>query len=192
MRRGESVAAWFWYFALYSFLGFLVEVAFARVTRNPKKDRKCLYFLPLCPVYGLGVLAILALPAAIRENPWLFFLGVALSASGAEYLMGLFYERVLGVAFWDYSHLPLNLHGRVCPLFSFFWALLGSVAIPLVHPQVQALISRIPPALTLPAFLFLVMDVGFSVYVLRRDKTTDALLWYRHLPARGPQQSIEK
>lgn len=66
------------------------------------------------------------------------------------------------------------------------------MAIPLVHPQVQALISRIPPALTLPAFLFLVMDVGFSVYVLRRDKTTDALLWYRHLPARGPQQSIEK
>ena len=76
------MAAWLWYFVLYSFLGFLVEVAFARVTRNPKKDRKCLYFLPLCPVYGLGALAILALPAVIRENPWLFFLGVALAASG--------------------------------------------------------------------------------------------------------------
>ena len=55
---GESLlmAAWFWYFVLYSFLGFLVEVVFARITHNPKRDRKCLYFLPLCPVYGLGVL----------------------------------------------------------------------------------------------------------------------------------------
>ena len=58
------MAAWFWYFVLYSFLGFLVEVVFARITHNPKRDRKCLYFLPLCPVYGLGVLLMLALPAA--------------------------------------------------------------------------------------------------------------------------------
>ena len=36
------------------------------------------------------------------------------------------------------------------------------------------------------------MDVGFSVYVLRRDKTTDALRWYRHLSSPGAQHSIEK
>ena len=107
---GESLlmAAWFWYFVLYSFLGFLVEVVFARITHNPKRDRKCLYFLPLCPVYGLGVLLMLALPAA-RSNSWMLFLWAALSATGAEYLMDLFYDRVLGVSFWDYSHLPLNL-----------------------------------------------------------------------------------
>ena len=79
------MAAWFWYFVLYSFLGFLVEVVFARITHNPKRDRKCLYFLPLCPVYGLGVLLMLALPAA-RSNSWLLFLWAALSATGAEYL----------------------------------------------------------------------------------------------------------
>lgn len=127
------MAAWFWYFVLYSFLGFLVEVVFARITHNPKRDRKCLYFLPLCPVYGLGVLLMLALPAA-RSNPWLLFLWAALSATGAEYLMDLFYDRVLGVSFWDYSHLPLNLHGRVCLLFSFFWGILGLIAVRLVHP----------------------------------------------------------
>ena len=67
---GESLlmAAWFWYFVLYSFLGFLVEVVFARITHNPKRDRKCLYFLPLCPVYGLGVLLMLALPAAQAQQ----------------------------------------------------------------------------------------------------------------------------
>ena len=187
---GESLlmAAWFWYFVLYSFLGFLVEVVFARITHNPKRDRKCLYFLPLCPVYGLGVLLMLALPAA-RSNSWLLFLWAALSATGAEYLMDLFYDRVLGVSFWDYSHLPLNLHGRVCLLFSFFWGILGLIAVRLVHPLAAELVSRIPQAVTLPAALFLALDIGFSVFVLRRDGTTDALMWYRRLPARGARHS---
>lgn len=188
---GESLlmAAWFWYFVLYSFLGFLVEVVFARITHNPKRDRKCLYFLPLCPVYGLGVLLMLALPAA-RSNPWLLFLWAALSATGAEYLMDLFYDRVLGVSFWDYSHLPLNLHGRVCLLFSFFWGILGLIAVRLVHPLVVELVSHIPQAVTLPAALFLALDIGFSVFVLRRDGTTDALMWYRRLPACGTRHSL--
>ena len=188
---GESLlmAAWFWYFVLYSFLGFLVEVVFARITHNPKRDRKCLYFLPLCPVYGLGVLLMLALPAA-RSNSWLLFLWAALSATGAEYLMDLFYDRVLGVSFWDYSHLPLNLHGRVCLLFSFFWGILGLIAVRLVHPLAAELVSRIPQAVTLPAVLFLALDTGFSVFVLRRDGTTDALMWYRRLPARGARRSL--
>ena len=64
---------WFWYFVIYSFLGFLTEVAFARLTRNPKRDRKCRYFLPLCPVYGLGAIAILLLPEPVRQNPLLLF-----------------------------------------------------------------------------------------------------------------------
>ena len=51
------MARWFWYFMLYSFLGFVLEVLFARAIRNPKRDRKCFYFLPLCPVYGLGAVS---------------------------------------------------------------------------------------------------------------------------------------
>lgn len=137
------------------------------------------------PGVRLGVLLMLALPAA-RSNPWLLFLWAALSATGAEYLMDLFYDRVLGVSFWDYSHLPLNLHGRVCLLFSFFWGILGLIAVRLVHPLAAELVSRIPQAVTLPAALFLALDIGFSVFVLRRDGTTDALMWYRRLPAAVP------
>ena len=30
----------FWYFLIYSFLGFLLEVVFARVIRSPKRFKK--------------------------------------------------------------------------------------------------------------------------------------------------------
>ena len=51
-----------WYFWIYSFLGYLLERAFAAVTHAEHQGRRCFLLLPLCPVYGLGMLAVLALP----------------------------------------------------------------------------------------------------------------------------------
>lgn len=175
------MAAWFWYFIIYSFLGFLLEVAFARLTHNPKRDRKCFYFLPLCPVYGFGALLILWSAGFSGGDPWRVAIFSFLCATAAEYLMGLFYENALGVAFWDYAHLPLNIGGKVCLLFSLAWCGLGLALVYLVHPLVADLAARLPAALTLPAFLFLALDGGFTLSVLRRSHTTDSLLWYRQL-----------
>ena len=103
---------WFWYFFLYSLCGFILEVLFARATHAAKQDRKCFLLLPLCPVYGLGALGILAAASLLHRDPLLMALAGGGVATAAEYLMGLFYERVLGVAFWDYSHLPMNVGGE--------------------------------------------------------------------------------
>jgi len=48
-----------WRFWLYSFLGYLLEKAFAAASASPHQTRKCFLLLPLCPVYGLAVLAVL-------------------------------------------------------------------------------------------------------------------------------------
>ncbi|MCD8331042.1 MAG: putative ABC transporter permease [Oscillospiraceae bacterium] len=108
----------FWQLMLYSFLGFALEVVFARVTRAKKLDRKCMLLLPLCPVYGLGAAAILHLPTALSGRPWSLFLWGALTATAVEYLVDFLYEKLLHVRFWDYSSLPGNIHGRVCLPFS--------------------------------------------------------------------------
>ena len=154
-----------------------------------KKDRKCLYFLPLCPVYGFGAVLILLLPPAVRQNPWLLFPCAALTATAAEYLLGLFYERVAKVQFWDYSHLPLNVGGKVCLLFTAMWGALAMGLVYWVHPWVALLVSRIPGWLTLPAVLFLGLDIFFTLYVLRRERSTDALLWYKRLGNRRRQET---
>ena len=59
-----------WRFWLYSFLGYLLEKAFAAATASPHQTRKCFLLLPLCPVYGLAVLAVLALPPTLRDGFW--------------------------------------------------------------------------------------------------------------------------
>lgn len=169
---------WFWTFMLYSFIGFVLEILFSRATHNPKRDRKCLYFLPLCPVYGLGALFILLLPPAVKENPLLLFLFGGLSATAAELLMGLFYQYAAGVRFWDYDHLPFNVGGQVCLLFTGMWGLLSLGLVHVAQPLVAPLAAAIPRWLTLPAVLFLILDSGLTLFVLRREGHTDALKWY--------------
>ena len=80
-------------FFLYSFLGFLIEVAYTRLCHHPKQDRKCLLFLPLCPVYGLGALAVLSLPALLLRRPLLVFLAGALVATLVEYVVAVLHSH---------------------------------------------------------------------------------------------------
>ena len=172
------MAQLFWQFLIYSFLGFVLEVIFARVTRAGKQDRKCMLFLPLCPVYGLGALLIVHLPANLRSRPVLLFLLGALAATAAEYFMDWFYEKALGVRFWDYSALRWNLNGRVCLLFSGFWGLLTLALVAWVHPMVERWTAAVPAAWTLPVLLFFLLDTAFTVYLLRSTKRTASLRWY--------------
>lgn len=172
------MAQLFWTFLIYSFFGFLLEVAYARVTRSGKQDRKCMYFLPLCPVYGLGALAIVLLPAAVRSRPVLLFLCGALAATVVEYVMDWAYETLLGVRFWDYSDLPLNLNGRVCLLFTGAWGLLALPLAAWVQPAVAGWVAVIPESWALPAALFFLLDGVFTVLILRATRDTASLRWY--------------
>ena len=168
----------FWIFMMYSFIGFVLEVLFARATGNPKRDRKCLLFLPLCPVYGLGVLLILALPEPVQAHPLALFLLGGLAASAVEFLMAHFYQRVAGVRFWDYRHLRFQVGGQVSLLFTGIWGFLSLLLVYLVQPQVAPLIGAIPPPLALPAAVLFLLDSTLTVLVLRRAGHTDALKWY--------------
>ena len=172
------MAELFWYFIFYSFLGFILEVLFARIMHSAKQDRKCMYVLPLCPVYGLGALLIVHLPAAIQRRPLLLFLSGALAATAAEYFMDWVYEMTLKVRFWNYSAMPWNLNGRVCLPFSLAWGFLSLGLTAWVHPAIVRWIRAIPDSWMLPAVLFLLLDAFFTVLLLRATKDTASLRWY--------------
>lgn len=168
----------FWQFLIYSFLGFLLEVVFARITRSNKQDRKCMILFPLCPVYGFGALAIVHLPAAVQSRPLLLFFLGALAATVVEYSMDWYYETFLGVRFWDYSTLPWNLKGRVSLLFSFFWGLLSLSLTAWVHPWVTRFLSMLPSGWTVPVLLLFLTDAILSAWILRATGSTNSLRWY--------------
>ena len=167
---------WFWYFLLYSFIGFLLEVLFAWSTGGHPR-RKCLLLLPLCPVYGLGACLIVGTAGHFTNPLLLFFVGAVLSTA-CEYIMAAFYEEVLLVSFWDYSDLPLNLHGRVCLPFSLAWGLLSVPLVRWLHPAILSLAFEPPIPLTVVMAAALCSDMCVSALLLRHFHTRDALDWY--------------
>lgn len=167
-----------WYFLFYSAAGFLLEVAYTWVTGGSKKDRKCMLFLPLCPVYGVGAVGILLLPQWVLDRPLVLFPAAALVATAAEYLLSLFYEQSWGVSFWDYSRLPLQIRGRVCLPFALAWGLLSLPLVYFFQPLVRHWGELLPGQVIGALGLIFLADLVCTGQVLRRSHSTQALRWW--------------
>lgn len=48
-----------------------------------------------------------------------------------EYIFGILFNIILRRKVWDYSHMPLNISGQICALYSFFWLILSFIFIPI-------------------------------------------------------------
>ena len=136
--------------------------------------------LPVCPVYGLGACTIVCILTPSSPAPVLFLWGMLL-ATTAEYGTAVFYERILQVSFWDYSHLPFNLHGRVCLPLSLIWGMLSIPLVRQLHPMVAALPAFLPRPLGFCLLLTFLCDCLISALLLRHHRHRDCLNWYHSL-----------
>jgi len=53
----------------------------------------------------------------------------AIIITTVEFIVGLIVNIWLKLDVWDYSHMPLNLMGQICPLYSIFWFFISFAAI---------------------------------------------------------------
>lgn len=131
-----------WYFLLYSFIGWCVEVIFHAVVVGKIINRGFLNG-PVCPVYGFGMLGILFLLNGLSNastsiedtNVFVCFLFGLVFCSFVELIAGWILDKVFHVKLWDYSEFPFNFHGYVCLRFSCLWGLGVVAVIKGVHPM---------------------------------------------------------
>ena len=95
-----------------------------------------------------------------------------LVGSAVEYGCSFLQELILGSRSWDYSHLPFNLNGRICLLYSIFWGVLGVLWIKRLYPLMAKWILKIPnrmgKALTWVVFAFFVLNAAVTCLALAR------------------------
>lgn len=60
---------------------------------------------------------------------WIQALVATAIATVSEFIAGCIINILLGWNVWDYSNLPGNILGQVCPQFSFLWIFISSIAI---------------------------------------------------------------
>ncbi len=136
---------YFYIFVVCCVVGFIIETLWCFVKNGYWESRKSLVYGPFSVAYGMGgVLLTLVLNKFKTASYPKIFLVAFLTGTVTEYICSLGQEIVFGSVAWDYSHLPLNINGRVCLLYSLFWGVLGILWVKLIMPLFDKLTDKIP------------------------------------------------
>ena len=164
------------YFFIYSFVGWVVEVAFHAVSLGKVVNRGFLNG-PVCPVYGFGMLAVLSIAHFIplndagQINTGLLFLTGVVFTTLVELFAGWILDKAFHARWWDYSEVPLNLNGYICLKFSIIWGLAVLLAVKVFHPFIENHFVSIFPQklgwiLLIIFFLLLFVDLGITIVIV--------------------------
>lgn len=125
----------FFYWVVYSFLGWILETVYASIKNRKFINRGFLYG-PMCPVYGFGALILIIFSNPIKNNIFSLFLFATVATSALEYFTGYILETAFKTTWWDYSHDFLNIKGRICVTFSLLWGIGAVIFIKYIHPSI--------------------------------------------------------
>lgn len=161
----------FWYFVLYAFLGWCLEVCFCTIDTGKLVNRGFLNG-PVCPIYGFGMLGILWVLLPVRDSLLVLFVGAVLVTSALELFGGWVLKKLFHTSWWDYSDQPFNLGGYICLKFSFAWGVAGVAAVRVIHPLVAWLVHAVPHTvgviLGVIVFVLLVCDLVVTVLAIAK------------------------
>lgn len=146
-------------FFIGSTLGWCIEVVFRRIFTAKKWINPGFLTGPYLPLYGFGTVGLFAISLIPLDTGmrWLdctliiLIMGVAMTL--IEYVAGLIFIRGLKIKLWDYSNRFGNVQGIICPLFSFFWLLVGALFYFVISPY------------CLSAVVWFVNHIAFAFFV---------------------------
>ena len=162
-----------WLFLLGSLLGDFTETIFCRLTAGVWMSRSSLVYGPFSIVWGFGCVIFTAFLYRCHDKSdrYIFIAGTVLGGA-YEYVCSVLSELLFGTIFWDYSHIPFNLGGRINLLYCFFWGIAAVVWLKGLYPPLSALVERIPkrigPSVTWLLILFMVFNMAMSGLALAR------------------------
>lgn len=135
---------------------------------------------PCLPLYGTGVVFLYIICSLdysfIASEVWRAVFVIALITvvmTLVEYVTGLIFIVGLKVKLWDYSKRPGNIQGIICPLFTFFWGVIGAAYCLFVHPLLMKAVAWINLNEIYSFFIgmyygILVIDIFYSFNVVNK------------------------
>jgi len=159
---------YYWYFLIFSFLGWVLEVIYASIKTKKFINRGFLNGA-YCPIYGFGVVIVSYCLSGYKDSSLsLLFLSSFVLATILEFITGFILEKIFSKKWWDYSNYFLNIKGYVCILFSFGWGILCTIVVKFLLPVVDKIVYLIPAFVgkSILIFFIVLMIIDFFVTII--------------------------
>lgn len=200
--QGCSFYKLVWLFFIGAFLGDIVETIFCYVTKGVIMSRSSVVYGSFSIVWGLGCAFLTLLLYQYREKSdrFIFIFGTLLGGA-YEYACSVFTEMAFGTVFWDYSHIPFNLGGRINLLFCFFWGIVAVIWIKMIYPRLSTWIEKVPmkTGVILSWIMIVFMSVNIVIsglalqrYAARQEHHIAADHLSQFLDEHFPDEKMEK
>ncbi|ALC90679.1 hypothetical protein AM500_13465 [Bacillus sp. FJAT-18017] len=138
-----TISALVFYFTVYSFFGWILENTYSRFTGG-EFFKPNLFKGPFKPMYGFAPVLLLLLIDELTAWPVIILLSLIIPTM-IEYVSGIILEKLFNRRYWDYSNVPLQLHGHICLPFSLCWVALSIAGLKWLHPIIASLYETISP-----------------------------------------------
>ncbi|MGN1190415.1 MAG: hypothetical protein ACI4SL_08490 [Candidatus Ornithospirochaeta sp.] len=163
-------------FVLYSFIGYLCEVAYCSIGQRHLVNRGFLYG-PWLPIYGFGGLIVDIFLVPISSYPLLVFIAAIILTSAVEYVGSWALEKIFSIKLWDYSEHKFNINGRVCLLNSSLFGLMSMILVYGAYPWIQKAFDMIPVLIAerLGDLLRILFAVDLTLSVIKMSAFKKAL-----------------
>lgn len=130
-------------FILASFTGWVYEIIATYIICGGYYDRGILH-LPLCPIYGFGML-ILSYILINVKNPFALFVLSGMITTVFELVCSMVLEYVFHMQLWTYEPWPFNFQGRISLVSSVLFGLLALMFIKGVAPFTERMCHALKP-----------------------------------------------
>lgn len=167
-----TVYNYLWYFVIFSFLGWCMEVAYHTVCCGDFSNRGFLNG-PVCPIYGVGAVSVIACLRPVEDSMVLLFVFATVITSVLEFITGYVLEKIFNTKWWDYSNTPFNIMGYICLKFSLCWGVVCTFLMRVMLPVTDRLIVKIP--IKLGIFMLIILGICYAADAVHTFITLRAL-----------------
>lgn len=155
----KNIMIYFLLFIIYSILGWINETIITAIT-NKKFINRGFLIGPYLPIYGSGALSIIFLLKSYQNDLLVLFIMSVIICSIIEYVTSYIMEKIFKARWWDYTHIPFNLNGRICLPFSLIFGLMGSIII-LINNYFYKFLNSIP--IIIISIMFIILLTVFTI-----------------------------
>lgn len=161
-----SVVKYFIWFVFYSCAGWVYESTLCSITDKKLVNRGFLNG-PVCPVYGVGAVAVIFFLNDNQSSYLELFITGAVLACTIEYLTSVILEKLFHAKWWDYTRYKFNIHGRVCLLGAIVFGTFSVVLIKFIQPVIEGYTNLVPNrvliCVAVGTSLIMAIDLVFTV-----------------------------